>query len=147
MRLLSRRRPTKAYVKRELMHQERVRAPTLRQLRPSADNVMVDLVFDPDALLVQSPRLFSLYPAAKAHFVYACHFGDCDGSFDLNIVILALLDRRASHTTGKLRCNGRKGRRGAAGCHCELGVQYNVVVKYGDEPATHVMNDHPQGKA
>ncbi len=35
--------------------------------------------------------MFTVYPSAQAHFIYACPIGNCDGTYDLNEAVFGLL--------------------------------------------------------
>jgi hypothetical protein len=133
MSVLRRRKTSPADRRREQLRQARVDAPTLRQFLPAAAQVWVELTFDMDARLAPAPRLFTVYPPAQAHFVYACPFGDCDGTYDLNEAVFAVLRAGTCEATGVLHCMGRKARRSGLGLRCGLGVAYAVTVRYGAE--------------
>ncbi len=131
--LVRRRKATTAELMREQQRQARVDAPTLRQFLPAVAQVWVELAFDTDARLVQAPRMFTVYPSAQAHFVYSCPFGDCDGTYDLNEPVFAMLRTQACRATGVLHCIGHKTRRSTQGPHCGLGLTYAVAARYGAE--------------
>lgn len=65
--------------RRDALRQARAVAPTLRVACPQAALVYVELAFQEASGPAHTPQAFSVYPPAKAHFVYACPFGDCDG--------------------------------------------------------------------
>jgi len=133
MTLLRHRKATPAELRREQLRQARIDAPTLRQFLPAAAQVWVELMFDADTRPAQAPRLFTVYPPAQAHFVYACPFGDCDGTYDLNEAVLGMLRARICQTTGVLHCDGHRARRSGSGPRCGLHVAYAVDVRYGTE--------------
>jgi hypothetical protein len=130
---LRRRKPTLAELKVDQLRQARLSAPTLRALQPAADWVAVELAFDMDSLLTQAPRSFTVYPPAQAHFVYACAYGDCNGTHDLGEEIRCLLRAGASAGTGERHCTGRRARRGGIGLRCTLHFTYLVTVQYAVE--------------
>jgi hypothetical protein len=133
MALVRRRRASPAAIRLERQRLARVGAPTLRELLPAAAQVWVGLTFAADARLTPAPQVFTIYPPAQAHFVYACPFGDCDGIFDLNEQVFDMLRREASRTAGVLHCLGHRARRSGVGPRCGLGVAYEVTVRYGLE--------------
>jgi hypothetical protein len=134
MRLVRRRKATSADIRLDQLRQARVDAPTLRQILPNAAQVWVELAFDADARLAQSARVFKIYPAAQAYFVYSCPFGDCDGVFDLNEPVFAMLRTHTCQATGALHCAGHKPRRADPGLQCGLGMAYAVGVSYDSGP-------------
>ena len=131
MRLVRRRKATSAEIRLDQLRLARVGAPTLRELLPNAAQVWVELAFDADVRLAQAARVFTIFPAAQAYFVYACPFGDCDGMFDLNEPVFAMLRAHSCQTTGALHCGGHKSRRADPGPPCGLGMSYAVAVSYG----------------
>jgi len=133
MMALRRRKATPAELRREQLRQARVDAPTLQQLLPTAAQVRVELTFDADVRLADAPCQFTIYPPAQAHFVYACPFGDCNGTYDLNPAFLDMLNTGMCRATGALHCNGRRAHRGGPGPRCGLGVTYSLVVRYAAE--------------
>jgi hypothetical protein len=130
MKLVRRRQATSTELRLEQLRRARVDAPTLRQFLPDASQVWVELAFDADARLAQAARVFTIFPTAQAHFVYACPFGDCDGTYDLNESVFALLRAHAHQSSGVLQCIGRRARRAAPGPQCGLGMAYAVAVSY-----------------
>jgi hypothetical protein len=130
MKLVRRRKATSADIRLDQLRQARVDAPTLRQLLPNAAQVWVELAFDADVRLAQAARVFTIYPAAQAYFVYSCPFGDCDGMFDLNEPVFAMLRAHTCQARGVLHCVGRKARRADPGPQCGLGMAYAVGVSY-----------------
>jgi hypothetical protein len=133
MNRLRRRKATLAELRVEQLRRARVAAPTLRALVPAAASVAVELMFDVDTRLARNLRTFTVYPPAQAHFVYACAFGDCDGTHDLGEEIFGMLHAGLSLGTGVRHCPGHRGHRGGHGSRCELRVTYTVTVRYGME--------------
>jgi hypothetical protein len=130
MKLVRRRRATSADIRLDQLRQARAAAPTLRQFLPDAAQVWVELAFDADIRLAQAARVFTIYPSAQAHFVYSCPFGDCDGTFDLNEAVFAMLRTHTCQSRGALQCVGHKARRADPGPRCGLGMAYAVAVSY-----------------
>jgi hypothetical protein len=119
--------------RRDELRKARAAAPTLRVACPNAALVRVELAFQTDARQAHAPQAFSIYPPAKAHFVYACPFGDCDGSYDLNEIALGALQAGKRKTRGTLTCTGRRSRHGKSACPCELAATYSITVRH-DSP-------------
>lgn len=130
MKLARRKKASSAELRLDQLRQARIDAPTLRQFLPEAAQVWVELAFDADARLAQPARVFTIYPAAQAYFVYACPFGDCDGTYDLNEPVFAMLRAHSCQSSGALQCVGHKSRLAAPGPQCGLGMAYAVGVSY-----------------
>jgi hypothetical protein len=130
MTLSRRRKATPAGLRLDRLRQARVNAPTLREFLPAATQVLVELTFAGDARLAQGSHAFTVFPPAQAHFVYACAFGDCDGTFDLNDRILGMLREQSCRSTDVLHCAGHRTRREGPGLQCGLSVAYAVTVGY-----------------
>jgi hypothetical protein len=131
--------------RREELRQARAAAPTLREACPAAAFVRVELAFQTDSGPDHAPQAFSVYPPAKAHFVYACPFGDCDGVYDLNGIAFGTLQAGRHKTRGRLTCTGTRSREGKPASPCELAATYSIVVKHENEaPAP---SDGPEGES
>lgn len=122
--------------RRDELRKARTAAPTLRSAFPGAALVRVELAFLVDAPLSHAPQAFSLYPSAKAHFVYTCPFGGCDGVYDLNEIAFGALQARKRKTRGTLTCKGHRSRSGQSGSPCELAASYSITVRHDNEEAS-----------
>jgi hypothetical protein len=120
--------------RRDELLRARAAAPTLRMACPEAALVRVELEFQADPLLAHAPQAFSLFPAAKAHFAYACPFGNCDGVYDLNEIAFAILQAGKQKTRGTLKCNGHRSRNGNADDPCTLTLSYSITVRHDRAP-------------
>lgn len=125
-------RKTAASSRRDELRQARAAAQALRIACPHAALVHVELAFQEFSGLSHAPQAFSVYPPAKAHFVYACPFGDCDGVYDLNEVALATLKSGQRKVRGTLTCTGHRSGRGSSNELCDLAVKYSIVVRRED---------------
>jgi hypothetical protein len=125
-------RKTAASSRRDELRQARAAAQALRIACPHAAVVHVELAFQELSGLSHTPQAFSVYPPAKAHFVYACPFGDCDGVYDLNEVALAALKSGQRRARGTLTCTGHRSGRGSSNELCDLAVKYSIVVRRED---------------
>jgi hypothetical protein len=110
-----------------------VEAPTLRAAWPDATLVRVELTFQEEIGPTHAPQAFSIFPPAKAHFVYACPFGGCDGIFNLNQIAFEALRTGTQKTEGVLVCAGHRSRKGSTDCPCELTAIYSIVVRRDGE--------------
>ncbi len=122
--------------RREALRKARASAPTLRMVSPEASLVRVELAFPTsDSRLAHAAQAFSVYPPAKAHFVYPCPFGDCDGAYDLNEIALGALQAGKRKTRGTLTCSGHRSRGGKSDSPCDLVATYSITVRQDNEEA------------
>jgi hypothetical protein len=134
MRLPANRKVTAAPLdRRDELRKARAAAPTLRVACPDAALVRVELEFHADPQLAHAPQAFSVYPPAKAHFVYACPFGDCDGLYDLNEIAFGTLQAGKRKTRGTLTCTGHRSRNGKSDDACDLALSYSITVRHDEE--------------
>jgi hypothetical protein len=113
--------------RRDQLKKGRAAAATLRAACPDAASVRVALEFRTATGQAHVPQVFSLFPPAKAHFVYSCPYGDCDGLFDLQAVGAEAL-REQKRARGTLKCTGSRSSHGTEGRACELQVNYSIIV-------------------
>jgi hypothetical protein len=134
MRLSRHKKATPIADPRDERRKARAAASTLRVACPEAALVRVELSFQPDSQLAHARQTFHIYPPAKAHFIYVCPFGDCDGVYDLNGVAFTTLQAGRVATRGTLTCPGHRPRYRSAGRPCELVVTYSISIQRNDEP-------------
>jgi hypothetical protein len=135
MRLSANRKAATPSSRRDELRLARAAAPTLRVVSPDVALVRVELAFHEASGLAHAPQAFSIYPPAKAHFVYACPFGDCDGVYDLQEIALGTLGSDKRRTRGALTCGGHRSRNGKSQVACELAATYSIVVLHGSDEA------------
>ncbi len=128
MRFPAKKKAPSASQRQDDLRRARAAAPTLRVVCPDAAVVRVELEFQADPLLAHAPQILSIYPPAKAHFAYACPFGDCDGVYDLNEVALSSLKAGKKKTRGTLLCSGHRSRDGKVRTVCDLALSYSITV-------------------
>jgi hypothetical protein len=114
--------------RREELRKAQAAAPTLRSACPDAAFVRVELEFQADTRLAHASQTLSLYPPAKAHFAYACPYGDCDGVYDLNEVVFGTVQAGKSKSRGTLTCAGHRARNGKSDESCDLALKYSITV-------------------
>jgi hypothetical protein len=113
--------------RRDELKKGRAAAETLRAACPDAASVRVALEFRTATGEAHVPQVYSLFPPAKAHFVYPCPYGDCDGLFDLQAFGAAAL-REQKRVRGAVKCAGSRSAQGTAGRSCELQLSYSISV-------------------
>lgn len=106
----------------------RAAAETLRTVCPDASSVRVELVFHSPLGEPHVPQMYSMFPPAKAYFVYSCPCGDCDGLFDMETVGLQMLRARRTHSAGTITCAGRRSFEGTVGRPCQMRVDYSITL-------------------
>lgn len=136
MKALRRKKPDRDELRRDEQRQARLDAPTLRALLPAAAQVSVELTFEVDAQLAHAPFTSTVFPPARAHFVYGCPFGDCDGTYDLDAEIFGMLRAGVCLATGEQHCCGHRARRHGLGPRCGLGLTYAITVQYQAQRVT-----------
>lgn len=124
-----RRKPGRIDIRRDELRRSRAEAPTLRQSMPAATQVWVGLEFAGISPPAPAARAYTVYPAAQAHFVYACPHGNCDGNYDLNDAINGLLQAGGCNTAGTLSCTGHRSLQ-LSRTPCGLDVRYTVAISY-----------------
>ena len=115
--------------RREAMR-KREAAGTLATAFPRSKQVRIHLKFVSRDGPEPAAQTHDLYPSAYAYFDFACPYGDCDGSVDLNAIALGLLRTGGTHADGLLHCPGS--RAGGAGVRppCKQRVDYWIAVRH-----------------
>ena len=114
--------------RRDELKKGRVAAATLRAACPDAASVRVALEFRTATAEAHVPQVYSLFPPAKAHFVYPCPYGDCDGLFDLQAIGAGVLHGQ-KRARGTVTCAGSRSSQGTApGRSCGLQLSYSISV-------------------
>ena len=136
MRLLPKRKVASPSDRRAKLRKARAEAPTLRAACPDAALVRVELTFQEEVGSVHPTQAFSIFPPARAHFVYACPFGSCDGLYDLNEIAFEALRAGKRQAEGVLVCIGHRSRKGNTDYPCELKAVYSISVRRDNEAFT-----------
>lgn len=132
MRLSRNKKAQAPWDRKDELRKGRAAAETLRVVHPNAASVSVELSFHADSQPSLAPQSFSLYPPAKAHFIYACPYGDCDGVYDLQSAALRALQAEEVSATGTLKCTGHRSRDGMTARPCDLNVVFSITAHYND---------------
>jgi hypothetical protein len=114
--------------RRDELRKGRAAAETLRAACPDAASVRIELEFRSASGEAHVPQIYSMFPPAKAHFVYPCPYGDCGGLFDLQAIGSQALREKQRRARGTLKCAGSRSRDGGAGRPCELQLSYSILV-------------------
>ncbi len=128
MRLSRNKKVVAIWDRRDELRKGRAAAETLRTACPGAASVRVELEFRSAAGEAHVPQVFSLFPPAKAHFVYPCPYGDCGGLYDLQAVALQALHGKQRRSRGTLKCAGSRSRDPTIGRPCELQMSYSITL-------------------
>ncbi|MEJ0035727.1 MAG: hypothetical protein WDO68_06570 [Gammaproteobacteria bacterium] len=129
MRLSRNKKVVPVWDRRDALRKGRAAAETIGAAFPDAESVSVQLEFLSNSAPAHVPQSFSLFPPAKAHFVFPCPYGDCDGVYDLQAVALDTLSRERRNTKGSLKCVGTRSHERLAGRLCGLEVNYSITAK------------------
>lgn len=130
MRIVSRTARSVHEQQRERSIQRREAAGTLASAFPRTELVRIHLQFGSKNGPVPAARTHALYPSAQAYFEFACPYGDCDGSIDLNAVALQLLRNGGTQANGTLYCPGTRTADGGARPPCNQRVDYWIVTRF-----------------
>jgi hypothetical protein len=130
MRIVSRTTRSLLEQKREKSLRRRVAAGNIAKAYPGVELVRLQLRFLPASGSVPAAQIHALYPSAPAYFEFACPYGDCDGSFDLNSVVQPFLAQDGSQTEGTLLCSGTRTAAGMTRQPCKLRADYWVRAQH-----------------
>ena len=112
---------------------------SLRERFPQVEQLAVHMTFT-DAMGVGrcSAQMRSMSASAKAFFAIPCPRTLClDGGFDLDAIVLDLIDSGAPLSAGTLQCRGWVDPKRADHARCLLQMQYRIEVLYvAPEPGT-----------
>jgi hypothetical protein len=121
----------------ERWRRDRAAAPTLRGGFPRVERVRIDLNFSDGASHAPAAQSHILHPAAQAYFTFPCPFADCNGRFDLDADVIALLKTSAHQCEGTHECAGNRVRGGKGEQPCQLQLHFSISAQYGrDSSAT-----------
>jgi hypothetical protein len=129
MRTQTRTKPPTFRDRAERLRAARTAAPALRGVWPTVTRINVELQFLPAAAPPHASQSFVLYPAAKAYFTYPCPYGDCDGTYNLDVEAGRAMASQRGHegrVTGTLECVGMRSREGLPRQSCGLHVHYTI---------------------
>ena len=130
MRIVSRTTRNLLEQKRERSLRSRQAAGTLAGTAPRVSRVRIQLRFLPVAGAVPAAQTHALYPSAPAWFEFACPYGDCDGSFDLNDILTAQFAKSGPQVSGSLQCAGTRNGSAQMRQPCNLRVDYWAAADY-----------------
>ncbi len=130
MRIVSRTARSVREQKREKTMRKREAAGTLANAFPRSEQIRIHLQFVANDGPVPAARTHALYPSAHAYFEFACAHGDCDGSIDLNAIVLSLLRDSGTQADGTLHCPGTRTDGEGPRPRCNQRVDYWIVARY-----------------
>jgi hypothetical protein len=115
---------------REKSVRKREAAGTLASAFPRNEQVRIHLQFVSQEGPAPAARTHALYPSASAYFEFSCPHGDCDGSIDLNEIVLPLLRNAGTQTHGTVHCPGTRADGGGERPPCNQRVDYWINARY-----------------
>lgn len=115
---------------REKRHQSYMAAPMVGKKFPGVSELTVAMRFsDPEGKVHPSPHKRLFAPEMQGFFEFQCPLKDCvGGGFNLTTAIPKAFSNRRTGSTGKMVCQGRREREGAADHTCRLELQYTVTM-------------------
>jgi hypothetical protein len=107
-------------------------AHSLRERFPAVEQLVAEMTFaDAKALGIYSAQMRSFCPSAKAFFAIACPRTLClEGGFDLDALIVKLIDARKTSASGTLQCAGWIEPSRSQHARCLLRLSYQIRVEY-----------------
>ncbi len=130
MRIVSRTTRSLLEQKKEQSLRRRTAAGTIAKAFPDVEQIRLQLRFQVAVGTTPAAQIHALYPSAPAYFEFACPYGDCDGSFDLNGVATPLLRKPAAQAEGSLQCSGTRTAAGMTRQPCRLRADYWITAQY-----------------
>ncbi len=130
MRIVSRSTHAIREQEREKALRKREAAGTLASAFPRSELVHVHLQFFSKSGPAPAARTHALYPSAQAYFEFSCPHGDCDGSIDLNPVVLPMLRGSRTQADGTLNCPGTRSGGSGPRPACNQRVDYWIIARY-----------------
>lgn len=121
-------------------------AYSVRERFPKVEQVVLEMVFtDPRKLVKHSPQMHSFSPSAKAFFAIACPRTLClGGGFDLDSIVVAMLDGGATASIGTLECQGWLAPARGENARCLLQMHYRIQLS---DEAPQASNSDPPARA
>lgn len=116
--------------RRDQLIKQRTQAAPLREAFPRIERLRIELSFSDARGRAHSPQVHTLYPAARAFFRFACTCTDCDGDYDLDSAVTALLKHTAKGTRtaqGTLVCDGARRDLRGEGMTCSIRISYQLT--------------------
>ncbi len=90
------------------LHRDREAAPKLRTVFPGVEQLRFELRFEGGGAATPVPQSHVLHPPARAYFVFPCPYADCDGQFELNAAVHAVVEDPSHRIEGVLECAGSR---------------------------------------
>ena len=90
------------------LHRDREAAPKLRTVFPVVEQLRFELRFEGGGAATPVPQSHVLHPPARAYFAFPCPYADCDGQFELNAAVHAVVEDPSHRIEGVLECAGSR---------------------------------------
>lgn len=131
-------RSTQAIIdqRREQSRRKRAAASAIGEAFPAVETIRIELSFRDLTRQEPAGQSHVMYPSAHAYFEFACPYGDCDGSLDLNSVVTSLMTHSTLQVQGMIRCPGLRTGKGMTKQPCGVHAHYRIAVQYGARPAS-----------
>jgi len=125
-------RSTQAIIeqRREQLRRKRAAASTIGSAFPAVETIRVELSFRDSTRQEPAGQSHIMYPSAHAYFEFACPYGDCDGSLDLNAVASSLMAHSTSQAQGTIQCTGLRTGKEMTKQPCGVHAQYRIAAQY-----------------
>lgn len=90
------------------LHRDREAAPKLRTMFPAVEQLRFELRFEGGGAATPVAQSHVLHPPARAYFSFCCPYADCDGRFELNAAVNAVVEDPSHRIEGVLECAGSR---------------------------------------
>jgi hypothetical protein len=107
-------------------------ALSLRERFPGVEQLVIEMSFsDARAIGTYSPITHSFSPSAKAFLVVPCPRTLClDGGFEIEPIVIRVLQAGKRSAVGTLRCGGRLEQGALGSSACDLRMNYRIELHY-----------------
>jgi hypothetical protein len=102
----------------------------VRAAFPQVEQLRIELSFEDRGSTSPTSQLHTLYPPARAFFIYPCPHSDCDGEFELEGAVRATVCDGTLSAQGSLSCGGVRPSDKGSKRPCELRLAYTITARY-----------------
>lgn len=122
-------RPVSRQGRLEDLRRARATAQVLRSAFPQLEQLRIELSFMDASSISPVSQTHTLYPPARAFFIYRCPHSDCDGEFDLAEIVRQAVSDGTHEAHGSLVCAGARPAEKSSKRVCELKLSYTIIAR------------------
>jgi hypothetical protein len=107
-------------------------ALTVRERFPQVEALVLNIAFsDMKGNITYASQMHTFSASAKGFFAIACPATLClDGGFDLDAIVISMLNAERAGTTGNLKCHGWVSPTHTASARCQVHMHYELQARY-----------------